>query len=121
MRQSTRTMIRRLAQSQVTRAGFVYFMQAPSGAVKIGWSSNPSARREALQRELGISIRLLSTRPGSMLDERRLHARFAHLRLWPDREWFRAAPELLAVARPLPMPGRRRQRTAPVFPPLQLS
>jgi hypothetical protein len=108
MRQSTQDLIRRLVGDRMTRPGYVYFLQGPTGPIKIGWSASPYLRKVALERELGVRLATLSIVPGTMLDERRLHTRFAHLRLRPDREWFDAAPELLSLAR-----GPARTRPLP--------
>jgi T5orf172 domain len=71
----------------------VYFADA-GGSIKIGWSKKVSARLAQLQTGSAVPIKLLGTMPGGLAVERRVHARFAHLRL--SGEWFTAAPELLA-------------------------
>lgn len=71
----------------------VYFADA-GGQIKIGWSKRVSARLAQLQTGSAIPIKLIGTMPGGLTVERRVHERFAHLRL--SGEWFTAAPELLA-------------------------
>jgi hypothetical protein len=70
----------------------VYFAQAED-RVKIGWSRKVATRIAGLQTGNASPIRLLGTIPGSRAAEKRLHERFAHLRL--HGEWFRAEPELM--------------------------
>lgn len=69
----------------------VYFVEA-EGRIKIGWSKRVATRMAALQTGNATPIRLLGTIPGARSVERRLHDRFAHLRL--SGEWFNGAPEL---------------------------
>lgn len=71
----------------------VYFADA-GGQIKIGWSKKVSQRLAQLQTGSASPIKLLGTMPGGLAVERRVHAKFAHLRL--SGEWFTAAPELLA-------------------------
>lgn len=73
--------------------GKVYF--ARSGQrIKIGYSKNPWARVRELGAGAESGIELIGTIPGSISDEKELHVRFEHIHV--DREWFEAAPELLA-------------------------
>jgi hypothetical protein len=71
----------------------IYFADA-GGQIKIGWSRKVSARLAQLQVGCASPLKLLGTMPGGLAVERRIHERFAHLRL--SGEWFTAAPELLA-------------------------
>jgi len=68
--------------------GWVYFVQR-GALIKIGWSSYPKRRFKELRPD-----RVLHCEPGSMADEQRTHAAFAHLR--EQGEWFRPEPDLLA-------------------------
>lgn len=68
--------------------GWVYFIRK-GDLVKIGWSSVPRSRFNALQPDAVLHIE-----PGRMADERKCHAAFAHLR--EHGEWFRPEPDLLA-------------------------
>lgn len=71
-----------------SRPEFVYFARrASDGAIKIGWSHDPTARTKTLGAELLNSI------PGSRRLEQDLHARFDADRL--DGEWFRPSADLL--------------------------
>jgi len=78
----------------------LYFvLNTRSKAVKIGFSDDPAKRLDDLQIASPDRLKLLGVSPGGRLEEAALHAQFAdqHLR----GEWFRAAPELLAVAKAL--------------------
>lgn len=78
----------------------VYFAGA-GGQIKIGWSRKVASRLAQLQVGCASPLKLLGTIPGGRATERRIHERFAHLRL--TGEWFTAAPELLAfIADPTP-------------------
>lgn len=74
--------------------GWIYVGQEKSGAVKIGWSSDPTFRL----RELKLTP--LAVFRGSRRDEAVLHRRFGEFAL-PERgsEWFTAAEVLLAFAK----------------------
>lgn len=76
----------RLIELPPVEPGWVY-IGARNGFIKIGYSADPIRRA----RELGIT--LLTTMPGSVEDERRLHRRFAADRI--DREWFMSSPAIL--------------------------
>lgn len=81
-------------RSTPARPGFVYFIEC-DGFIKIGFSLWPRARLEALQPACPHPMRLVGTLRGkSSKDERRLHKRFAALRVRPRQEWFRDEPEL---------------------------
>lgn len=71
----------------LTYPGTVYFVRFRD-RIKIGWSSDPDKRIRALPHD-----EVLHLQPGTIEDERRCHAAFAHLR---DRgEWFRMEPDLV--------------------------
>jgi hypothetical protein len=70
------------------RQGHVYFIRFGQ-RVKIGFTTNWRRRLSALPYD-----EILALMPGTMLDEKRCHAAFAHLR--DVGEWFRVAPDLLA-------------------------
>lgn len=69
----------------------VYYARR-DGIIKIGLSRNVG------QRMAGLGAELLAVELGGVMDERRRHAQFEHLRL-PDtgdsREWFLPGPDLL--------------------------
>lgn len=71
----------------------VYFIQAASGLVKIGRSTDVPRRRKALQLAHGERLKLLGAIPGGAVLERQFHDRWSHLR--QTGEWFSPAPELL--------------------------
>lgn len=70
------------------RQGCIYFVRF-QGLVKIGFTTNMASRMVAVPHE-----EILGTVPGTLADEKRCHAAFAHLR--KQGEWFRPEPELLA-------------------------
>ena len=72
----------------------VYFIRAESGPIKIGIALDPAERLAGLQISHFEKLSLLTTAPGGIRLETKLHHRFAHLRI--RGEWFRPAPELLA-------------------------
>jgi hypothetical protein len=68
--------------------GVVYFVRF-GGLVKIGWTSNLKRRMSDVPNE-----EILGTTAGTMEDEKRCHAAFAHLRV--KGEWFTPEPDLMA-------------------------
>lgn len=70
-------------------AGWVYFVRI-GDHIKIGFSTYLKARFKDLRPD-----EVLAVIPGTVQDERRCHAAFAHL-LERGREYFRPAPELLS-------------------------
>lgn len=58
----------------------IYFAQLPTGAIKIGCSTNVRDRIRALERHYQCSVFLLHTMEGDRETEREIHERFAHLR-----------------------------------------
>jgi Meiotically up-regulated gene 113 len=79
----------------------IYFAQLPSGAIKIGFSSQVDARLEYLEMELGQTLTLLKTIPGDRSVERKIHKRFTHLRVGRT-EQFKPGDDLLEfIARPV--------------------
>lgn len=71
----------------------VYFIGGPSGPIKIGISKNPKRRLHGLQTTSPYHLKILATKPGDIEEERRLHSKFAHLRL--KGEWFQRSQEIL--------------------------
>jgi hypothetical protein len=80
----------------------IYALQSTDGgSVKIGFSADVDARRLHLESHYGKPLVLLATMPGGRDEERKIHARFAHLRLGRT-EQFRPAADLMAfLGRPL--------------------
>jgi hypothetical protein len=74
--------------------GWVYFIRK-GDLIKIGWTSHRQRRFRELQPD-----HVLATTPGTVYDERRCHAAFAHLR--EHGEWFRPEPDLLAFIDGIP-------------------
>lgn len=76
--------------------GFVYFIQAASGPVKIGFSKdNPVGRMTALQISSHEDLTLLGFFPGSMVTEKEVHLKLAahHIR----GEWFKPHPDVMGA------------------------
>lgn len=67
--------------------GFVYFIEAPeTGRLKIGHSGSPKYRMESIQSMSPVKLRMIGVIPGSIADEKALHARFSAYRT--HGEWF---------------------------------
>lgn len=84
----------------------IYFIQQGwDGPVKIGFAGSfaaAQARLQTFQTGHPSTLRLLNAIDGDMAHEAELHARFAEHRV--RGEWFRPAPEILALCDPLPSP-----------------
>lgn len=87
----------------------IYAMQPiDGGPVKLGFTMNLQARHKQLEAHYGRRLAILATMDGDEIDERRIHKRFAHIRL-PGRrrrgqypEQFIPTAELMAfLGRPL--------------------
>lgn len=75
------------------RATNVYVAREAGGLFKIGSAIDPASRIATLQTASPRPIELLAAFPGTVQDERALHARFADARACG--EWFNPTPELL--------------------------
>jgi hypothetical protein len=75
-------------------ARLVYFVQATSGAIKIGLATDVKRRLATLQTSHPEKLSLLATRLGGRVRERAYHAKFAEHRL--HGEWFAPHPDILA-------------------------
>lgn len=74
----------------------VYAIQLDDGhsyPVKIGTTSNLAKRVKMILTHQPYAVRVLAAWPGSIRDEKAIHAMFATSHL--AREWFRPTPELL--------------------------
>src|SRR4051794_40462184 len=79
----------------------IYFIQAETGLIKIGFTDgNPAKRLAQLQVGSPVSLKLLKTTPGSAYDEAALHWRFREGR--SHGEWFQPTPQLLEFIRDAP-------------------
>lgn len=75
------------------KQGYIYFVHSPESArVKIGYTTDPDKRIYGLQTASPSALEALAIITGTVVDERELHRRFAHLRV--HREWFRDCDEL---------------------------
>lgn len=76
----------------------IYFIQAETtNLVKIGYTSDIRCRLADLQAASPFPLTVMSTMPGDISDEHRLHARFKRLRV--HNEWFQLSNELLDLIR----------------------
>jgi Meiotically Up-regulated Gene 113 (MUG113) protein len=78
----------------------VYFIQAESGPIKIGFTTDVRGRMAALQTATAEELTLVGIMVGEQQDEAALHARFAPSRI--RGEWFRPDPEILSFVSGLP-------------------
>ncbi|HEY8593294.1 MAG TPA: GIY-YIG nuclease family protein [Sphingomicrobium sp.] len=76
------------------RKGRVYFVGAPGGEIKIGYSVDLRRRRNELQVGSSKKVQVLASVPGGREEEAAMHLRFRHLHLRGD--WFEPGPDLLA-------------------------
>lgn len=87
----------------------IYFVRAGAeGAIKIGFSSNPDMRIDALRTAVPEDVRVLAVIKGTQGEEQRLHAVFEHAHL--RGEWFKPTPDLLAYIAQFPPYDNQRVR-----------
>jgi hypothetical protein len=73
----------------------IYFVRSPNGGpIKIGHSQKPEVRRKSLEDYYGLELEMLATMEGGREEEKAIHSRFSHLRLWRT-EQFRPAKDLM--------------------------
>lgn len=90
------------------RRGHIYFVQASSGYVKIGFAVDVKSRLAGLQTSHHVQLKLLHSMPGTTYQERQLHEKYADLRV--NGEWFRLAGALkkfLSQAKSVARKGKR--------------
>jgi hypothetical protein len=97
----------RSPQSQMD--GFVYFIEAIGvGVIKIGYSGNVAERLSNLDIASPVPLVLMCAAPGSVRDERALHAFFHEHRI--RGEWFaRSAVVTLGKRLALSKPAEQQQ------------
>lgn len=84
------------ARQDPERIGKLYFVQAASGPIKIGFTrKQPIGRLKELQVGNHEDLTLLLSVPGTMEQERQLHEELKPYLI--RREWFQPAPEVLCV------------------------
>ena len=76
--------------------GYVYFIQAGDGPVKIGYTLDVFKRLGALQTSSPMPLTLLGRIEADASMERQLHDQFSHARM--HGEWFSPHPDILALA-----------------------
>lgn len=84
-------------EGREVKTKYVYFVSAEHEGfpIKIGISESHKTRFTALQVALPYPLKVLAILPTEDgIFERRLHRKFAHLRL--NGEWFKADPELIS-------------------------
>jgi hypothetical protein len=81
-----------LAKQAISGSGFVYFVHAGMGRIKIGFSKNPLTRFGSLRTNCPDRLTLLGIIPGTKADEKAWHQRFSDLRLFG--EWYRSTVTL---------------------------
>ena len=75
----------------------VYAARLADGTVKIGWTRHFGDRLRYLKSATKQDVELLAFRFGDLEDERAIHARLVDHRIKGHREFYRPAPEVLAV------------------------
>lgn len=73
--------------------GYIYFISAKNGPVKIGFSTNPEQRLRTISKHHAETMMLLAVTPGTMETEFELHQRWAKQRI--RGEWFARTAELM--------------------------
>jgi len=86
------------SKPKASDVGWVYLIHEPRLNVhKLGWSSDPHARRDRLEAEAHTRLRLIAYGPGSLTYEQALHDRYADRRVatsYPSpTEWFKLSPD----------------------------
>lgn len=71
----------------------VYFIQYPSGEIKIGKSVDPKTRIGWFQTTVPQPLKVLGLMEGSIKEEKMLHKKFKHINV--RGEWFLPNEELL--------------------------
>lgn len=77
--------------------GFVYFIKAHGGAVKVGTALDPDKRLRALQTGSSLPLTLMALLPGDRALERRIHGRLDLLGLRMHGEWYEDGDALRSV------------------------
>lgn len=76
---------------------FVYFIEAPDGLIKIGWTSDLARRVNNLAVGSSGPIKVLATTPGGRTLEAHLHERFSDDRV--QGEWFKPSDDLRGLVK----------------------
>jgi T5orf172 domain len=93
-RWQTRRRPARMADPQMKRPGFIYFLRS-GDRIKIGFTKSPAQRFRKLQTGLARRPDLLVFIAGSFADEHDMHLRLAEH--WTEGEWFAASADVLQV------------------------
>ena len=83
------------------KRGYVYFIGAVDGPIKIGMSQDPTERLRSLQTGSPVALRLMAVVPSQEPEQLEvlLHARFGSLRM--HGEWFHPGEELMEFIKQL--------------------
>lgn len=81
--------------SKLPTTGWVYFIEAENGSIKIGTALDVPRRFRAIQSCSPLPLRIAGVMAGGMRREAEIHRRFRASRL--HGEWFESTPELLAL------------------------
>lgn len=75
----------------------VYAARLSDGTIKIGWTQHFEDRMRYLSHHTGQDVELIAFRLGDLEDEQAIHAGLVEYRIEGHREFYRPAPEVLAV------------------------
>jgi Meiotically up-regulated gene 113 len=81
------------ARNRSTKGSIYFILDWQSQMIKIGFSTNVSDRLSTLQTATANRLVLLGTRPGSMVEEARIHSMFRDVR--KSGEWFEINQSLI--------------------------
>lgn len=100
MHQATGLVSKRVSQRWILEAiqrgdSFVYALVTREGAIKVGVSTQLAQRKGNIG--FGGTKHYLAYQPGTLDDERDLHARLAPHRIFGTREYYYPTPEVLPV------------------------
>lgn len=85
-----------IGKKRISHIGYVYFIQGQcGGAIKIGYSMNPTERLKELQTGYPDTLKILLIIPGDLNTEKALHRKFEGSRL--KGEWFRPDDYLIST------------------------
>lgn len=90
--------------------GWVYFMAAGQGDIKIGWARDPDKRLRELQVGNPKRLKILGVIPGSRLTEKEIHRYYAAARV--TGEWFKRKAVMAGVNHLIDTLGFRVVRAA---------
>lgn len=96
---------KRYGERRALAPGYVYFVGAEEGLIKIGFATKVKDRLASLQTGSPVRLMVLATRPGCITQETAYHQQFAAYRV--HGEWFERSPAIMSEIESL---NARRQR-----------